>query len=264
MVAATAKSTAQAVGTAEFDVPDKQGKLHRVTLENACYSPSQPFNLVSVSAILGQTASNPRRIAESPDFDKRLELTLASRRKPVIPMKLENGMYSVVAHACAHTRDPHSGPNMPAALRRAPLAAAARTRGAQRGLAVPAVGRTAHKVVTPVAITPTRGTVDWQLSRKEYALHRMTCSTGAPRVDLFTCGGGVAHGNSQEEDSCSPGAKDCFRDGYSWIGRDFYGNPPCLHKFIMEMLLKAAHDFMLSPDTTSFLFILPDIPSAPW
>jgi hypothetical protein len=30
------------------------------------------------------------------------------------------------------------------------------------------------------------------------------------------------------------------------------------------MLLKAAKDFEVSPDTISFLFVLPDIPSAPW
>ena len=163
MVAAATKSATQAVGTAEFDVPDKRGKPHRVTLENACYSPSQPFNLVSMPAILGQTASNPRRIAESPDFDKRLELTLASRRKPVIPVKLENGMCSVVAHACAHTcADSRSGPNVSATVHYEPLAAVVRTRGAQRGLTVPTVDTAARKVVTPAAITPTRGTVDWQ------------------------------------------------------------------------------------------------------
>ena len=139
-------------------------------------------------------------------------------------MKLSNGMYSIVAHACAHLGHPRNDPvAVPAAVHRAPLAAVASTRGALRKRVAPGSGSNSRGVATQVAITPTRGTVDWQLSRKEYALHRLTCSTGAPRVDLFTCGGGVAHGNSQEEDSCSPGAKDCFRDGYSWTGRDFYG-----------------------------------------
>ena len=51
---------------------------------------------------------------------------------------------------------------------------------------------------------------------------------------------------------------------HSWVGEHFYGNPVYQNAFITKTLEKALHDFELSPDNTSFFFVLPDWRDAPW
>ena len=54
------------------------------------------------------------------------------------------------------------------------------------------------------------------------------------------------------------------RPDFQWIHRCFYGNPPWVAHVIQRMFEKAAAVFLLAPEDTSFLFVVPFMHSAPW
>ena len=127
--------------------------------------------------------------------------------------------------------------------------------------------RPAAKLKEPmVVLSGARGTVDWQLVRscvRKYA-SLYGNELGFFDVDLFTDGLGPVLGNSQCEEYCAPGPTSCFRPDFQWIHRCFYGNPPWVAHVIQRMFEKAAADFLLAPEDTSFLFVVPYMYSAPW
>ena len=111
-----------------------------------------------------------------------------------------------------------------------------------------------------------RGTVDWQLVRscvRRYgALYGN--ALGVFDMDLFTDGLGPVLGNSQCDQYCAPGPTSCFRPDFPWAHRCSNGNPPGVAHNIQRMFEKAAADFLLTPDDTSFLFVVPCMRCAPW
>jgi hypothetical protein len=111
-----------------------------------------------------------------------------------------------------------------------------------------------------------RGTVDWQLVRSCVLRYGALYGNalGVFDMDLFTDGLGPVLGNSQCEQYCAPGPTSCFRPDFRWTHGCFYGNPLWVVHIIQRMFEKAAADFLLAPDDTSFLSVVPYMHSAPW
>jgi len=82
------------------------------------------------------------------------------------------------------------------------------------------------------------------------------------RQEVYSDGGSVT-GNATE-----PGAwslnDSAHKPGRIWTGKTFYFNPVYENKFIMSMFAKMHDDFSLDPLHTSYLIVLPHMPSSTW
>jgi hypothetical protein len=240
-VASDRTTIPQGYCTARFEVTCERGSQLTVTLPGCYLDDTLPFNLLSVSQLLhAGTISNPDFTRRELHFLDGPGFVDAEPRTRTVPMSSEGGLYN---------------------LRLTPI---------PRLVAQAASGdppRPAAKLKEPmVVLSGAKGTVDWQLVRscvRKYA-SLYGNELGVFDMDLFTDGLGPILGNSQCEEYCAPGPTSCFRPDFQWIHRCFYGNPPWVAHVIQRMFEKAAADFLLAPEDTSFLFVVPYMYSASW
>ena len=111
--------------------------------------------------------------------------------------------------------------------------------------------------VDPRAATPPLNTdyhIDLKLSEKIFAT--VNEQFGPFKTELFASESNHLLNNYYTKET------DSFTK--EWINSPFYGNPEFKNDIIYRTLEKAVEDFNISPERTSFLFVLPKWESAPW